>query len=62
MGLSCSRNFQCFRFTDKEKGIYNPFAAGTWNYEKLKNQLLWDINKIEVPEIDWIFTESLKMI
>ncbi len=51
-----------FRFTNKEKGIYNPFVPGTWNYKQIKNKLLWDINKIDVPEIDWILTESPKMV
>lgn len=42
---------------DKINNIYNPFVSGKWNYQSIKNKLLWEINKIEVPNIDWIFTE-----
>lgn len=41
---------------DKTNNIYNPILAGEWNYQSMKNKLLWEINKIEVPNIDWIFT------
>lgn len=44
--------------SDRQKGIYNPFVHGTWNYQKIKNRLLWEINKIEVPNIDCIFYQS----
>ena len=42
---------------DKINNIYNPFVSGKWNYQSIKNRLLWEINKTEVPNIDWIFTE-----
>ncbi len=42
---------------DKINNIYNPFVSGKWNYQRIKNKLLWEISKIEVPNIDWIFTE-----
>ena len=41
--------------TDKEKNIYNPLVSGNWDYQTEKNKLLWEINKIEVPNIDWVF-------
>ncbi len=41
--------------TDKEKDIYNPLVSGSWDYITEKNKLLWEINKTEVPNIDWVF-------
>lgn len=41
--------------TDKNNNIYNPILSGSWNYQSIKNKLLWEINKMEVPNIDWIF-------
>lgn len=61
LALIMIENYKRTEKSDKEKGIYNPFVAGTWNYKQIKNKLLWDINKIEVPEIDWILTETPKM-
>ena len=55
-------NYKRTEKSDKANGIYNPFVAGTWNYKQIKNKLLWDINKIEVPEIDWILTNIPKMV
>ena len=42
---------------DKIHKIYNPLVSGKWNYQSIKNKLLWEINKIEVPNLDWIFTK-----
>lgn len=61
LALIMIENYKRTEKSDKEKGGYNPFVAGTWNYKQIKNKLLWDINKIEVPEIDWILTETPKM-
>lgn len=43
---------------DKSNNIYNPFLSGKWNYQSIKNKLIKEINKIEVPNFDWIFTET----
>ena len=62
LALIMIENYKRTENLDKEKGIYNPFVAGTWNYKQIKNKLLWDINKIDVPEIDWILTNIPKMV
>ena len=41
---------------DRINNVYNPLISGKWNYQSIKNKLLWEINKINVPNIDWIFT------
>lgn len=41
---------------DRKTGEYNPFVAGTWNYKQIKNKLLSEINKLEVPNLDCIFS------
>ena len=46
LALIMIENYKRTEKSDKEKGIYNPFVAGTWNYKKIKNKLLCDINKI----------------
>lgn len=61
LALIMIENYKRTEKSDKEKGGYNPFVAGTWNYKQIKNKLLWDINKIEVPEIDGILHEITKM-
>lgn len=43
---------------DKLNNVYNPFVSGKWNYQSIKNKLIWEINKIEVPNFDWIFTKA----
>lgn len=43
---------------DKKANIYNPLVSGKWNYQNEKNKLLWEIGKIEVPNLDWIFAEK----
>ncbi len=40
---------------DKKNNTYNPFVSGAWDYRTLKNHLLSELNKITVPNIDWIF-------
>lgn len=40
---------------DSTRNVYNPLNSGKWDYQQIKNRLLWEINKIEVPNIDWIF-------
>jgi len=40
---------------DKINNVYNPFVSGKWNYQSIKNKLIWEINKIEVPNFDWFF-------
>lgn len=37
---------------DKANKIYNPFVSGAWDYRSLKNKLLTEINKIEIPNIN----------
>lgn len=37
---------------DEKAGVYNPLVSGTWNYQSIKNSLLWKINKISVPNLD----------
>ena len=61
LALIMIENYKRTEKSDKEQGIYNPFVAKTWNYRNIKNKLLWDINKIEVPEIDGILHEITKM-
>lgn len=61
LALIMIENYKRTEKSDKANGIYNPFVAGTWNYKQIKNKLLWDINKIEVPEIDGILHEITKM-
>lgn len=43
---------------DKANNVYNPFVSGKWNYQSLKNKMIRNINKIEVPNLDWVFTET----
>lgn len=43
---------------DKKSNTYNPLNSGAWNYQSIKNKLLWEINKIKNPNLDWIFTSS----
>ena len=43
---------------DRNNNVYNPILSGVWNYQSIKNKLLWEINKIEVPNFDWIFTST----
>lgn len=62
LALIMIENYKRTEKSDKANGIYNPFVAGTWNYKQIKNKLLWDINKIEVPEIDGILHEITKML
>ena len=40
---------------DSENGTYNPLVSKAWDYQTEKNKLIWEINKIEVPNIDWVF-------
>ncbi len=61
LALIMIENYKRTENLDKENGICNPFVQGTWDYKKLKNKLLWKINKDEVPEFDWILTEIPKM-
>lgn len=61
LALIMIENYKRTEKSDKANGIYNPFVAGTWNYKQIKNKLLWDINKTEVPEIDGILHEITKM-
>ena len=37
---------------DIAEGVYNPIVAGVWNYQTVKNTLLWKINKISVENLD----------
>ncbi len=41
---------------DKQNNVYNPLVSGVWDYRQIKNKLIWEINKIKVPDLDWIFT------
>ena len=43
---------------DRNNNMYNPILSGEWNYQSIKNKLLWEINKIDVPNIDWILTST----
>ena len=37
---------------DEKAGVYNPLVSGTWNYQSIKNSLVWKINKLSVPNLD----------
>lgn len=43
---------------DKTHNVYNPILSGAWNYQTIKNNLLTEINKSNVPNFDWIFTKT----
>lgn len=43
---------------DKIHNVYNPILSGAWNYQTIKNNLLTEINKSNVPNFDWIFTKT----
>ena len=37
---------------DQEYNIYNPIVSGIWNYRIIKNQLLFELSKIAVNNLD----------
>lgn len=43
--------------SDKVNNVYNPFVSGVWNYQSIKNKLVWEINKVTIQNLDWIFDE-----
>lgn len=47
---------------DIKNNIYNPIASGKWNYQLLKDKLISDINKLEVPELDWVLPNIYSII
>lgn len=48
------RSMKC----DKENNIYNPLVSGNWNYQLIKNKLIWEINKKVIPNLDWILSNN----
>ena len=58
LALIMIEGYKKSRVKDKINKVYNPFVSGEWNYQSIKNKLLWEINKIEVPNLDWIFADS----
>lgn len=42
--------------------VYNPLVSRKWNYQSIKNKLIWEINKIEVPNLDWIYENNSLVI
>lgn len=47
---------------DKEKGGYNPFVSKAWNYKRLKSEIMKELSKVYVPELDDIFFEKPRML
>ena len=47
---------------DIETGAYNPFNSGAWDYNQLKNELLYKINRISVPNLDNILINEPKLM
>lgn len=47
---------------DRINNVYNPLVSRKWNYQSIKNKLIWEINKIEVPNLDWIYENNSLII
>lgn len=47
---------------DRINNVYNPLVSRKWNYLSIKNKLIWEINKIEVPNLDWIYENNSLVI
>lgn len=62
LALIMIEGYQRTKLIDKKNGIYNPFVSGKWDYQTLKNKLLWEIQKIEVPNVDCLLTTKIEMI
>lgn len=43
---------------DEKAGVYNPLVSGTWNYQSIKNSLIWKINKLSVPNLDILLPQA----
>ena len=43
---------------DEKAGVYNPLVSGTWNYQSIKNSLVWKINKLSVPNLDILLPKA----
>lgn len=43
---------------DRLNNKYNPLNSGVWNYQKVVDQLITDINSIECKEMDELFSTS----
>lgn len=43
---------------DEKAGVYNPLVSGTWNYQSIKNSLVWKINKLSVPNLDILLPQA----
>ena len=43
---------------DEKVGVYNPLVSGTWNYQSIKNSLIWKINKLSVPNLDILLPQA----
>lgn len=41
---------------DEKLKKYNPISSGVWNFEKMKNKLIHDIDTNPCPEMDEIFS------
>lgn len=54
LALIMLENYRKSKDLDEKKNIYNPLVSGTWDYRKIKNQLIEEINQIHIPGLDWI--------
>lgn len=45
---------------DVKSNTYNPLVTKTWDYQALKSKLLWEIQKDNIPNLDWIFQHEIK--
>jgi len=43
---------------DEKAGVYNPLVSATWNYQSIKNSLIWKINKLSVPNLDILLPQA----
>ena len=62
LALIMIEGYKASQESDKKNGIYNPFNSGAWNYKQIKNELLYKINRISVPNLDNILREKPKMM
>jgi hypothetical protein len=47
--------------SDKEKGIYNPFVSKVWDYKQLKSEIMKELSKVYIPELDNFFYDDPHM-
>lgn len=44
---------------DQKINNYNPLVSKAWNYQTLKNKLIWEIQKDCIPNLDWVFQQDI---